>query len=218
MCVTADGDLKDCGKLPECDAAVFGFRCLGEVNYERELKGESDKFGDAVRLSLAHGCAVVAGCRTFSRGIMRKSAAVADGGRLLGITDMTHVIDGEEYKSGASLGLYPLGGYKAGVCIENDLFFPDGFRAMSMCGCNLVVALAENLRDGMPPLLIRSYAYLYGVPVVLCAGNIAYYASVTGEIASSNGKYALFDIEPRNRYRIVTTRMRGMLSEEKTDY
>lgn len=49
FCVIADGPLKDLQTLPECDVAVFGFNGLGEVDYEQELKGVSDKFEDAVR-------------------------------------------------------------------------------------------------------------------------------------------------------------------------
>ena len=73
FCVIADGTVKDLQTLPECDVAVFGFNGLGEVDYEKELKGESDKFEDAVRLSKAAGCGVLCGCYTKSRGVIRKS-------------------------------------------------------------------------------------------------------------------------------------------------
>ena len=51
FCVIADGTLKNLKTLPECDVAVFGFKGLGEVDYEQELKGVTDKFEDAARLS-----------------------------------------------------------------------------------------------------------------------------------------------------------------------
>lgn len=127
VCVVTDGG----GRLPECDLALFGFNRLGEVDYESELSGRSDKFEEAARLSRAASCGVVCACKTVSRGVRRKSAAVADRGKLLGIADMNHVFGGEEYKSGACLGLYSVGGYKVGVCIENDLYFPEGVRALS---------------------------------------------------------------------------------------
>ena len=68
FCVVADGTLKNFKTLPECDVAVFGFNGLGEVDYEKELKGVSDKFEDAARLSKAAGCGVLCGCYTKSRG------------------------------------------------------------------------------------------------------------------------------------------------------
>ena len=89
---------------------------------------------------------------------------------------------------------------------------------MSLCGCNAIVAFAEELKDNIPPLLIRSYSYLYGVPIILCAGNTACYAEVSGEIATSVQSYALYDVNLRNRYRVVTTRIKGMSAELKEDY
>lgn len=216
LCVVSGGWTD--GGLPDCDIAVFGFSGLGEVDYADELRGESEKFESAARLSKTCGCGVICACKTVSRGIRRRSAAVADGGRLLGITDMTHVFDGENYKSGANLGLFRAGGCKVGVVVENDLMFPETFKALSLCGCNVVAAVVEELKDNRPPMLARAYAYLYGVPIVMCAGNRAYFADSSGEIASSSQKFSLFEFDPQNNYRLVTTRRRGATSSDRPDY
>lgn len=205
-------------KIPECDLVVFGFGGLGEVDYEKELKGETDKFEDACRLSKKLDLTLVCGCKTISRGLVRKSVAVADRGKLLGISDMNHVLDGESFKSGVGLGFYRAGNCKIGLCVENDLLFPDTFKALSLCGCNAVVAILEELKDNMPPLLIRAYSYLYGVPVVMCAGRTAYFADVSGAIATSVQGVNMFEVNPRSRYRVVTTRTRGISDEIRTDY
>lgn len=218
FCIAADCKVKEVKILPECDIAVFGFKGLGEVDYESELKGLTDKFEDATRLSKAAKCGVLCGCKTNSRGVLRKSVSVADRGKLLGISDMNHVIDGENYKSGAGLGVYSVGGYKIGLCVENDLLFPDGFKALSLCGCNVIVAFLEEIKDNIPPLLIRAYAYLYGVPVILCAGNMAFFSESSGEIATSAQPYTLFEVSPQNRYHVITTRTKGMFSDLSEDY
>lgn len=218
ICVAPDLSQDCVARLPECDVAVLGFGFLGEVDYESELAGRTDKFGEFARLSKVCGCGAVCGCKTDSRGLKRKSAAVADRGKLLGISDMLHVIDGEEYKSGAGLGLYKLGGYKVGLCVENDLYFPENFKALSLCGCNLIVCLTENGADNIPTLLIRAYAYLYGVPVVMSAGKCAYFADITGAIASSNQKITAFVADPCNRYRVISTRSRGIMDVTGDDY
>ncbi len=217
FCVVSEGGLAGAA-LPECDVAVFGFGGLGEVDFEKELKGDSEKFEEAAKLSRSAACGVVCACRTVTRGLCRKSVAVADRGKLLGISDMNHVLDGEEFKSGVGLGFYRVNGCKIGLCIENDLLFPDTFKALSLCGCNAIVAVLEELKDGIPPLLIRAYAYLYGVPVIMCAGKTAYFADVSGAIASSAQTASLFEINARNNYHIVTTRTRGIFSELKQDY
>lgn len=218
FCVVADSKVKEIRSMPECDIAVFGFKGLGEVDYENELKGATDKFEDAARLSRLARCGVLCGCRTRSRGILRKSVCVADRGKLLGISDMTHVIDTEEFKSGAGLGVYTVRGYKIGLCIENDLYFPDGFKALSLCGCNAVVVFMEEIKTTLPALLIRAYSYLYGIPIVMVAGNMAYYSEITGEIASSSQSFSLFDIDPQNHYHVVTTRTKGLYNDFSEDY
>lgn len=218
FCIVADSAVKDVGSLPDCDIAVFGFKGLGEVDYETELRGLTDKFEDATRLSKTYKCGVLCGCRTRSRGILRKSVSVADRGKLLGISDMNHVIDGEDYKSGAGLGVYSVGGYKVGLCIENDLMFPDGLKALSLCGCNVIVVFLEELKTPVPPLLIRAYSYLYGVPIIMCAGNMAYFSETSGEIASSSQPFSLFEVTPQNRYHIITTRTKGSYFDVNEDY
>lgn len=218
FCVVTDGRVCDTTTLPECDIAVFGFSGLGEVDFERELKGETEKFEEAARLSKSADCGLLCGCKTLSRGLMRKSVAVSDRGKLLGISDMTHIIDCEDYKSGASLGFYKVNGCKVGLCIENDLLFPDAIKSLSMCGCNIIVAVLEEVRDNIPPLVIRAYSYLYGVPIIMCAGKTAYFADISGAIATSTQGKALFEVNPKSRYHVVTTRQKGISADMREDY
>jgi len=218
ICVVTDSRINSSLPLPSCDIAVFPFTALGEVDYERELSGRSEKFEDMARLSGVNKCAVLCGCQTLSRGLRRKSVAVAENGRLLGISDMLNVLDGEEFKSGAGLGVYKLKGYNVGVCVGSDLYFPDNFKTFSLCGCNVVVAHTDKVTDVVPPLLIRSYAYLYGAPVVLCANKTAYLAETDGTLACSNREFTIFEITPKNCYRVVTSRRKGLLFDEQTDY
>lgn len=218
ICVVTGREINEIDALPECDIAVMGFKSLGEVDYECELKGSTDKFEDAARLSKNYACAVACGCRTLSRGVVRKSVAVADRGRLLGISDMNHVLDCENFKSGAGLGLYTVGGYKIGLCIENDLLFPEDVKSLALCGCNLIVAVLEELKDNVPPLLARAYSYLFGVPMIMCAGNTACLTQTSGAIATSTQPYATFEVSPQNRYRLVTSRIKGLTHESPPDY
>ena len=218
ICVVTERRKEISVRLPPCDVALFGFGALGTVDYESELEGKSEKFEKIAKLSHAAHCGVLCGCITNSRGMLRKSVAVAHNGKLLGISDMLHVLDGEDYKSGAGVGVYTLNGYKVGLCIDNDLNFPDCVKACAMCGCNLLAVHAEEMSDGMPPLLIRAYAYLYGMPVVLCCGSCAYFADINGVIACSNQEVATFETSPKNCYRVVTSRRRGLYLPAAEDF
>ena len=218
FCVVTEGAVADTDCLPECDIALFGFNGLGEVDYERELKGETEKFEETARLSKVASCGVLSGCITDSRGVRRKSVAVSDRGKLLGISDMNHAIDSEDLKSGSALGFYKVNGCKIGICIENDIKFPDTVKSLTACGCNVVVAVMEEIKDCVPPLIARAYSYLYGVPVILCAGKTAYFADISGAIATSTQKHALFEVSPQNRYHLVTTRTKGISADDRADY
>ena len=218
FCVVADSEINDIKELPECDIAVFGFKGLGEVDYEKELKGESEKFEEATRLSKKHKCGLLCGCTTVSRGLLRKSVAVSDNGKLLGIADMNHIIDGEEYKGGSALGFFSVNGCKLGICVENDLLFPEAVASLSRCGCNVIVVLLEEIKNNLPPLIIRAYSYLYGIPIIMCAGKMAYFADITGAIATSAQNTTLFEVSLKNCYHIVTTRRKGLYEDLREDY
>ncbi|MBE7089130.1 MAG: hypothetical protein E7370_06450 [Clostridiales bacterium] len=206
LCVVYEGQIKSPSVLPRCDIAVFGFEGLGEIDYESEISGKTDALEEAARLSRLARCAVVGGCVTCGRGLLRKSACVFDNGKLIGICDMAHVLDGEKFKAGCGVGVYNLGGYKVGIVVENDLLFPEVFKTLSHCGCNLFLVLLSTLCDGMPPQLIRSYSYLYGIPTVMCAGKTAYFADTTGAIATSKQAVTLFESDMKNDYHLVSTR------------
>ena len=102
-------------KHEECDVLVFGFGGLGEVDYRAELAGETSRLEDLALLSREMGCVAVSGCITDSCGMRRKSAAVAEKGRILGVADMLHA-EGD-FKAGAHLKVYETGAGKLGLCV-----------------------------------------------------------------------------------------------------
>lgn len=218
ICVVTQGFSELQGKLPPCDITILGCGLLGEVSYESEIAGKTEKFDLLARLSRHQNCAFVGGCRTVGGGLVRYSAAVADGGKLISVADCTHILDAEPFKSGAGLGLYQLHGIKVGVCVEGDFYFPTCIQSLTLCGAQLLVGLLEKQKDSMVPLLMRAYAYLYGVPFVVVAGKTAYFADSSGGMASSPMPITLFETVPRNEYRVVTTRLKGLSANPAEDY
>jgi predicted amidohydrolase len=217
ICV-ASSPVKNCKFLPKCDLCLFPFGAIGEVDYESELDGKEEKCEEVARISKTFSCGVMCACVTNSRAILRKSVVAANCGKLLGISDMLTVFGGENYKSGASLGCFDINGYKVGVCIENDIYCPDIIKSLSLFGCNVVVAFCENLSDNIPPIIVRAFSYVFGIPIILCAKKISYFADITGEIASSNQNITLFESDPKNYYRIVSARRRGIYCDFSGDY
>jgi hypothetical protein len=218
ICVVNHCQLNGELSLPPCDVALVSPACLGEVDYESELSGKTEKFEWVARLSKKFCCTLFCACDTDSRGLKRKSVAVADRGKLLGVSDMLHCSAEDNFKSGANLGVYFAGGYKLGVCIQNDLYFPEVINSLSLFGCNLICVTADGIEGQMPPLLIRTYAYLYGVPIVMSVGKQAYFADISGAIASSNQNITLFESCPKNCYKVFSTRRKGLYYAPCDDY
>ena len=192
------------------DVLLFGFDSVGEVSYEKELKGESDFFADVALLSKAGQNVVVSGCITDTRGIKRKSAVVAENGKLLGVADMLHSVD-KKIGCGAGLKIYDTKQGKMGIVVAEDLFFDEAVNALAMCGCDFVVCPFGRVLDSLQSVLLRAYAYRYGLPVLFCAQGYCMLAKPSGELAFATPKSpAFFAFENSKEYHLIETRKRGV--------
>ena len=74
ICFVTAGSLADYeNRAAEADIVCCGYQAIGQVSYERELKGETALFEDVAQLSKTGKNVVVCGCFTDARGIKRKS-------------------------------------------------------------------------------------------------------------------------------------------------
>ena len=201
----------------KADVILFGFQAMGEVSYERELKGETSYFEEIARLSRQTSSIVVCGCVTDAKGHKRKSAVVAENGRILGVSDMLNVIDGE-VGSGANLRVYDTKMGKVGVVVAEDLYFPDAIAALALCGAEYIFCPYGEV-DGMERVLCRSSAFYYGLPVAFCGGGYSAVAEPTGELSfSSPFSPCVAKIENAREYHLVETRRRGFYKPPKKEY
>ncbi len=215
VCVCVENILTN-PKLPECDLAVFPFCAVGQVDYSLEIDGKSDTFSSATHLSERIKGGVICACKTIHSSLISKSAMIADCGRMLAICDMNAVFSDEIYKAGSGLALYTLKGYKVGICIDNDIYFPETLRALTSCGASLIVVVCEQLIDSMLPTICRTYAYLFGVPFLLVAGRRSFFIDILGEVASSKANTCVYEGQLKNNYRLVTTRLKGVSKADDT--
>lgn len=191
------------------DLLLFGFNAIGEVSYEKELKGESAYFEDAAVLSKNSGAVVVCGCITDTRGHKRKSSLIAENGRLLGVSDMLNVIDGE-VGCGASLRVYDTKNGKMGVVVAQDIAFPDAIKALAVCGSDFIVCPFGRIVDETQTMLLRANAYFYGVPILFCANGYCMIADDRGKILFATPKdRAIYNFQASKEYHLVETRRRG---------
>ncbi len=194
------------------DVFLFGFNGVGEVSYEKELKGETAFFEDVALLSKSNQSVVVCGCITDTRGHKRKSAVVAENGKLLGVSDMLHVIDGK-WGSGASLGVYPTKKGKMGVLVAEDLYFPEAVHALTLCGSDFIVCPFGEPSSALESAYLRTYTHAYGTPIYFCAKEYAM-LSARGELvfASPMSPFTV-TFEQRKEYHLIETRQKGNFRE-----
>ena len=190
---------------------LFGFDGMGEVSYEKELKNESDEFEKIALLTKTSKGVAVCGCTTDTRGLKRKSAVVAENGKLIGVSDTLHAVDGE-VSAGAALRVYETKLGKMGLVVAEDLFFPEVMQALSLCGSDFIVCVFGPAVDGLTQAILRSYAYLYGVPVFFCGVGYSMIADMGGSIVFSSPKSPVTaEFENVKEYHLVETRRRGFM-------
>ncbi len=207
-------------ELQELNAELIigGFKSLGEVSYERELKEETNYFEQVANLSQTTGAVVVCGCITDTKGFKRKSAVVAEGGRLLGVSDMLNVVDGE-MNSGAALKVYDTKVGKLGVLVAEDLCFPETAKSLTLCGSDVIVCPYGVVENGVESVLARAYAFCYGAPVCLCGIGYSAIGGVDGSLAfASPVNLSVAELEGVKEYHLIETRRRGLYRPPKKPY
>ena len=198
----------------EEDLILFGFNGAGEVSYERELKGETGFFEQTARLSKQARAVVVCGCVTDTRGHKRKSAVVAEEGKLLGVSDMLNVVDGET-GSGAAIRVYETKLGRMGVVVAEDLYFPEVMKSIALCGSDFAVCPFSKA-DEVETALLRAHAFCYGVPIAFCSAGYSAVADISGSIvcASPQSPFSLC-FTPKKEYHLVETRRRGFYKKHR---
>ncbi len=201
-------DEVDC-EQDKTDLFLFGFGRVGEVSYERELKGETNDFENMARLSKLSKAVVVCGCVTDTRGHKRKSAVVAENGRLKGVSDMLHAVDGE-VSSGAALRVYDTQVGRLGVAVAEDLYFPEVVRSLAICGSDFIACPFGRVGDSLLSALLRTNAFCYGVPMLFGGDGYSMVADVAGNIVfASPHSPVVTDFENKHEYHLIETRRRG---------
>ena len=216
ICFVTKGGLDAVGEEAGADIVCYPLSALGEVSYERELKGETSLFETVAMRSKMLRCTVVGGCYTDARGIRRKSAVVAERGRLLGVSDLVNRIDGSAFGAGAGVKVYETAAGRLGVVVGEDLYFPKVIETLSLSGADAVLCLFEELSEGLELTLIRAHAFFYGLPVALCAFGYAAVADPEGRLFfASPAPVGRVTLPKEREYRLIETRRRLTLRKKR---
>ncbi|MBO4989571.1 MAG: hypothetical protein J6D37_04490 [Clostridia bacterium] len=181
---------------------------IGRVNYQSEIEGRSGRLKSVATLSGMLSAPIFVGCETEAGGFLRKSVAVADRGKLVGISDMTHAID-RAYSAGASLKLYQTAVGKAGVLVGEDLFFPETAKLLADSGADFLVCILDHIHGDREITLLRATSFFFGLPVFsVCEGYSLAVTEGTLSFATPQSP-AFYRAESKREYHLVETRRRG---------
>ena len=205
--------------LQGADLIIFGFNGMGLVSYKKELSGETDYFHDLARLSAQVQGVVISGCDTDTYGTFRHSVAIADKGKILGVSDMVHLPEGSEFVPGGGFRVYDTSKGKIGLIIEDDLYFPEVARVLSLCDADFIVCILKKIENFMPQIMLRASAYSNGVTMALCSENYSSVADTKGNILVSTKSGILeTNLKKEKDYHLVSLRKRGMYKEFNSGY
>jgi len=113
------------------------------VNLVTELEGKTVTLKKLALWSKREDLIIIAGIDARINDDTYCSAVVIDKGAILGISDMTHVID-DEYTPGNSLRLYDTSEGLIGLIVGDDIFYPECIRALCISGAKMLVYMSNK--------------------------------------------------------------------------
>ncbi len=191
--------------------AVFGFNGIDKIHYKYELNGEESTLSSFAKLSKDTGKVLISGAITDNYGILRRSAVIAERGKLIGITDMRLTINDSNYSGGGAQRVYQTQAGRIGVLVGDDILDFEGVRAMSLCDADFIVAIIHSEQKPEHNFLIRSYAYLFGLPILLINSTNVLASDYNGEICGGSlENFTRIPLPLKKSYRLVLTKQRGV--------
>ncbi len=153
------------------DLTVVPFGTVGEIDYATELSGDTKELVALGRSSkrLANGGGyTLVGAPSKNRAIRRLSGFLFENGRLSSIFDVN--VGTAKYSPSYGVGVFNCKGTKCGVLLGDDCYSPDLVKALSLCGCGLIIDLYPDLLTEMRETAARFYSFTFGLDF-LTVGN-----------------------------------------------
>lgn len=189
------------------DVYVNGFNGCEKVKYGKELSGQTATLKNLCIASEKSNKIIISAFDTDNYGILKRSVGVFEKGKLLGISDMSVSLDSFEYMPGSGGKLFNTELCKIGIAVEDDIYSFNIFKALSVCGAEIIVAISDFKKKEINCILSRAYAFLLGVPIVLLYKNGCYVSNVNGDLESPIDS-DVFKVEPYCDFILKTTKIK----------
>ncbi len=201
----------DCESLyqGDFDLIVNGFNGDLTIKYAKELNGETNNLKKFCKLSEKYDKTIITAFDTDNYGIIKHSAGIFDGGKLLGITDMKVAYHDNGYMPGFGGCLYDAKNTKIAIAIGDDVYSFGLFKSFAVCGAEITIAVCKQSKKEINSILVRAYSYLLGMPTILLFNGGAYLSDIDGNLTvAEKGSENVFEVKPYAEYILKTTKIR----------
>ncbi len=206
-------DVLSFSKKPKVEeqTLIFGFNGVKKIYYKKELSGEDNLLSNIASLSKKDKKLIITGAITDNYGIIRKSAIVAEDGKLLGISDMNLCLDKSPFSSGVGYRVYQTKIGRVGIIVDDDLIDIDGVKSMAQCGADIIICLVNAEEKSQYNVLVRAYSFLFGLPIVILSSNSVIAGDMHGEICgASRNEESRIIVPMKKNYRLCQVKKRGV--------
>ena len=185
---------------------IMGYGDVKKIDLVKELNGESNVLRAVAYLSRSKNSVFIVGVYAELYGKDYVSAAVLDRGRILGISDMTHLAqEDKDVSLGSSYRIYSTCLGKIGVVVGNDVFYPEVIRAVTLRGADFIVNVTPYNAVTGYELALRSNALFNGIMIFADSRERRY-------LISRDGAVTLRKDTPRVSGHYIVSRDRTLIS------
>ncbi len=192
-----------------CDLTVVPFGVIGEIDYKKELGGETKELVKLGHLSKKQGNACLFCAPSDNHGLKRLSAFLFEKGRLSSIFDVN---DGSgKYSPSYGVGTFNVNGVKAGVLIGDDGFDCDLVKALSLCGCSAIIDIYPDFCNEKRENAACFFSYAFGIDY-LSVGTDKTICCVAGGKKNTGGKFGgteIYELPCKRLYREIKMKKPG---------
>jgi predicted amidohydrolase len=96
-----------------------------------------------------------------------------------------------------------------GVVVAEDLYFAEMVNALAVCGCDFIVCSFGRVINILQSVLLRAYAFRFGIPLLFCAQGYCMLATPAGELEFASPQSPVyFEVDNKKEYHLLETRKR----------
>jgi hypothetical protein len=189
--------------LPKDSLVLIGSGYVEHISLDDELRASSHLLRGLCSLSIKSNITFLCPTKIFCKGKIFFGTVVIDNGRLLGISDATHSVDGE-YSESNFLRVFETSKGRLGIVSGDDLYFFEVSRLMKLWECDCLIFGVTRLTQ-KEKTLAKAQGYINETTSIIFSDK---------QVLAFN--YRTLD-KKGNLMSIVTKSEKGLIEKRKRD-